>query len=126
MVRSTIISLVMFVVTLTTAMNSYAEESSQARHLIQADAERFCAVFSPEVWDEMKQYYQGAALMEEFLKRVDQAVVTPEFESILNKQHEQKKNADILYQYYVNEVSKISDRPFSCPDLKTYFVETLK
>ncbi|MFC1747980.1 hypothetical protein ACFL2V_04165 [Pseudomonadota bacterium] len=106
---------------------SFGEDGGRSNtQAYTSDAKRFCALFSPGVWVEMRKKYQGADLMREFMRRIDNAVMTPEFEAIMDRQHLQEKNADVLYQFYVKEVSTLTGSPFSCPDLKTYFQETLR
>ncbi len=91
------------------------------------DAERFCEVFSIESWNDMKKGgRQGVKLQNEFLRRVDAAVETKEFEAIMDGQHKQPKNAAALYQYYVTEVSKITGQKYQCDHIKVYFEETLR
>ena len=89
------------------------------------DAMRFCEVFSPESLAALKAQYSDTEFSEELMRRVSQAVTTPEFAAILYKQHESIQGADTMYEYYVNEVSQLIGYKYSCPDLQAYFREKL-
>ena len=99
-------------------------EAHSSRDAFLADSKRFCAMFSPAVWDEMKQKYQSLELQHEFLRRMDEAIKTPEFRTIVTEQHKQPIDPNIRYQYFVREISKLTGQPFSCPNLKLYFEES--
>ncbi len=103
-----------------------AGQAQKDTTLFIQESERFCMLFKPNVWTDMKKDHQGAALMDEFLRRVDEAVNTPEFEAILDQQYKQEKTPTALYQYYIKEISALTAIPFSCPDLKTYFEESIR
>ncbi|MCG8610771.1 MAG: hypothetical protein MI864_09575 [Pseudomonadales bacterium] len=104
----------------------FAGCSGDKHSQVRNEASAFCDLFSPDVWVTMRAKYQGAQLMEEFMARVDSIIASPEFEAVLDGQHLQPKDADKLYEYYVSEVSGLIGEPYSCPDLKYYFEETLK
>ncbi len=44
----------------------------------------------------------------------------------MDQQHTLKKDPEISYQHYVNNVSALTGEIFSYPDLKIHFQETLK
>jgi len=101
-------------------------EIKSSKQAYIADAKRFCAMFSPAVWQEMKKDFRDAELQHEFLRRMGEAVKTPEFIRILSEQHKIALNPSIRYQYYVQQVSQLTGQPFSCPDLKTYLDELMR
>ncbi len=98
---------------------------NSSRDIYMQEAKDFCAVFSPAVWEDMRKESQGAKLQDEFLRRVDEAVKSKEFEGILDAQHSQPKDAEILYRFYVDSITKLTGTEFVCPDLKVYFSESL-
>jgi hypothetical protein len=100
-----------------------AGEANSSRDAILADANRFCAMFSPKVWDEMKKNYQNDKLQHEFIRRMNEAVKTPEFITIISEQHRQPRDPTLRYQYYVQQISELTGQPFSCPNLKSYLEE---
>jgi len=102
-----------------------AAEANSSRDAFLADTNRFCALFSPAVWDEMKKHYQNEKLQHEFIRRMNEAVKTPEFITIVSEQYQQPRDAKLRYQYFVQKISELTGQPFSCPDLKTYLQEAL-
>ena len=60
------------------------------------------------------------------MARVDSGIGSSDFEAVLDGQHLQPNDADKLYEFYVSEVSGLIGEPYSCPDLKYSFEETLK
>lgn len=117
---------ILFAISLSLLNACSADQRGGANQEFLKDAKQFCSAFSPKVWAELRQRYQGAELMQEFMKRIDTAVTTPEFEEIMNRQHTVEKSPSALYQYYVSEVSELTGQDFSCEDLRFYFEETLR
>ncbi|GAA3936846.1 hypothetical protein [Litoribacillus peritrichatus] len=109
--------------------NPIETPSKQATHL--SESQQYCDLYKPQRWLEMRKTMTFPEMVEHQSKSVESVIKTKEFRLVLSELHniglyphehpKRAANAEILYRYTVDEISKLTHSDFSCLNLKIYY-----
>ena len=104
-------------------------KSKQAIHL--SESQQYCDLYKPQRWLEMRKTMTFPEIVEHHNTSVESVIQTSEFRQILRGINDielysvghpkRDDNAETLYGYTVDEISKLTHSDFSCPNLKIYY-----
>lgn len=124
-----ILTLCLFLLGCGTEKNTLEAPSKQATHL--SEAQEYCKLYEPQRWFEMRKTMTFPEMVEQHSKDLESVIKTNEFRQVLSELHhielfpaghpEESTNAETLYMYVIDEISKLTHSNFSCPNLKFYY-----